>query len=123
LSEASLEIIRSVDWSRADAADGAALLWYVGNRRFFELGLDRRGDVLPVSYDAVVRSPDAAMRVICAFLGLDWAPELAAGIDDRALARREPLPLDPAIRDLCATLAGRLDDAAAAAGARIPGVG
>jgi hypothetical protein len=119
LSEESLDLIRGVDWQRASAADGAALLWYVHNRRFFELGLDTRRDVLPVSYDAMVRAPERSMRTVCRFLGIPWDPGLAARIDDRSLSRRERLALDPRIRSLCEDLAGQLDAATEAASARL----
>lgn len=112
LSDHSLELIRGVDWSRAGPADGAALLWYVVNRQLFELGLDRRDDVLPVSYDTMVRAPEATMRGVCRFLGLRWDPALVAEVDQRSRVPREPLPIDPRIRDLCASLASRLDEAA-----------
>lgn len=118
LSEESLDLIRSVDWARADPADGAAVLWLVLNAQLFERGLDRREDVLPVSYDTVVRAPEATVRVICRFLGVGWDPALAAHIDRRSLRPREPLHLDPAIRERCEVLAARLDAAAATAAAR-----
>jgi hypothetical protein len=121
LSEKSLELIGGIDWDRASPADGAALLWYVVNRQLFELEADRRDDVLPVSYDALVRDPVASMRVMCTFLGMDWDPALAARIDARALRPSEPLPVDPRIRDLCRTLAQQLDAAAAAAADRVRG--
>ena len=118
LSEESLELVRGIDWDRAGPADGAALLWYVVNRQFFERGLDRRDDVLPVSYDAMVRAPQDSTELICRFLGLPWDPALAAHVDERALAPRVPLTVDPSIRALCRALAERLDAAAAAAAAR-----
>jgi hypothetical protein len=119
LSEESLELIRGVDWGRASAADGAAILWVVRNRQFFEFGLEARRDVLPVSYDAMVRAPERSMRAVCRFLDVRWDPGLAARIDDRSLVRREPLALDPRIRSLCEELAARLDAAAEAATARL----
>ncbi len=118
LSEESLDLIRGVDWDRADPADGAAMLWLVLNRQLFERGLDAREDVLPVSYDALVRAPEATVRVICRFLGVPWDPGLAAHIDRRSLRPREPLRLDPAIRERCEVLAARLDAASAAAASR-----
>ena len=118
LSEESLDLIRGVDWHRADPADGAAMLWLVLNRQLFERELDVREDVLPVSYDTVVRAPEATVRVICRFLGVAWDPGLAAHIDRRSLRPREPLRLHPAIRERCEALAARLDAASAAASSR-----
>jgi hypothetical protein len=113
LSEDSLGLIRDIDLGRVAAADGAALLWYVQNRIFFERGLEHRADVLPLSYDALVRAPETTMREVCAFLGVGWEPGIAADIDTRSIAKRPPLLLDPRIRELCDGLAARLDAAAA----------
>jgi Sulfotransferase family len=112
LSDESLDVIRTVDWDRAGPGDGAALLWYVVNQQLFELGLDRREDVLPVSYDAMVSDPQGTMRGVCRFLGMRWDVTLVADVDERSRVARDPLPLDPRIRELCGALAARLDEAA-----------
>jgi hypothetical protein len=115
LSEGSLELIRSVNWERAQPADGAALMWYVKNRTLFEKGLDRRPDVFLVSYDALVREPTATMQKLCRFLGVGWEPKVASHIDRRGTRSRDPVPLDPRIRACCEELTAQLHAAAAAA--------
>jgi hypothetical protein len=115
LSEESLELIRSVNWGRAQPADGAALMWYVKNRMFFERSLDRRPDVFLVSYDALVREPTATMQSLCRFLGVAWEPRVSSHIDCRATRSRDPVSLDPRIRARCDELTAQLDAAAAAA--------
>lgn len=118
LSMHSLAVIRAVDWSRASDADGAALVWYVRNRMFFELGLDSRNDVLPVHYNVLVADPEAITRAVCSFLDVAWDRQVAADIDRRSIGRACRFPIDPAIRDLCDGLTAELDDAAATALAR-----
>jgi hypothetical protein len=118
LSGESLELIRQVDWDRASRADGAILLWFVRNMRFFELGLDARGDLLPLSYDSLVRAPESTMRAVTAFLGAEWDPAMASDIDGRAIGRSERLVIHPDIRARCDALAARLDAVAGAAVAR-----
>jgi hypothetical protein len=118
LSEESLELIRSVDWERAQPADGAALVWYVKNRLFFEMGLDRRPDVLPVSYNALVRAPTATMQTLCGFLGIGWETKVSSHIDRRGDRRRDPVLLDPRIRACCEVLTAQLDAATTAAAER-----
>ena len=81
LSEESLELIRGVDWDRADPADGAAMLWLVLNRQLFERGLDRRETCCPSPTTPWSARPRTTMRVICRFLGVGWDPGLAAHID------------------------------------------
>jgi hypothetical protein len=116
LSEHSLEVIRSVDWARAEPADGIALLWYVKNRLFFEHGLDGRPDVLLVSYGDLVGEPVETSRAVCRFLGAEWRESVCSHIDRRAAKRREPVVLQPRIRELCDELAARIEAAAATAG-------
>src|SRR5205823_5162999 len=62
LSPESLELIGSFDWASMSAASAAALFWYVRNSLFFDLGLERRDDVLLSSYDALVSFPEAGTR-------------------------------------------------------------
>ena len=91
----------------------AALFWYLRNRLYFELGLDRRADVLLVSYGAMVADPAAEMGRICEFLDLPYRAELHAHVDARAAA--EP----PAARDRSAGAAAvRRAGGAAGIGAR-----
>jgi hypothetical protein len=114
LSAASMDIIRSISWQQASAADGAALLWYVKNQLFFELGMDSRADVVPISYETLTREPDRTMRVLCDFAGVAWQPSVSRHIDRRAERAAGPVLLDPRIRSLCTELAERLAAAEAA---------
>jgi hypothetical protein len=110
LSPDSLALIRSFDLTTMSPLSAAALFWYVRNRLFFELGLDRRADVLLVSYDAMVRAPDAEMQRISAFVGFTYDPRLCAGIAPRGTPGQRPaVPLDPRVGALCAELAAQLD--------------
>ena len=111
LSPASVELIRSFDLAAMDPHTGAALFWYVRNELYFTLGLDRRDDVLPVSYGDMVADPPAAARRVCDFIGLPYRPEFAA--DVTAGPARGPLPIDPRVRALCAQLTEQLTGAMA----------
>lgn len=114
LSDDSLRLIGSIDWDAATAADGAALLWYVRNRLFFETGADARPDVLLVTYNELAHTPEATMRAVCRFLEVEWSPVVAAHIDQRAAHGKPPVVLDPEIRARCDSLAAALDKAATA---------
>ncbi|MCU1451669.1 MAG: hypothetical protein JWP02_3839 [Acidimicrobiales bacterium] len=113
LSGESLELIRSFDWSAMSPASGAAFFWYVRNILFFELGLDRRADVLLAGYDALVADPAAGTRALASFLGLAWHPGLAAHIERRDAPTPPPLDLDARVRQRCQELQERLDGLAA----------
>jgi len=114
LSDDSLEVIRSFDWATMSPASAAALFWYVRNSLFFELGLDRRDDVLLSSYDGLIADPEAATRALASFLGLAWRPALAAHIERRDAPEAPPIDIDARVRSLCDDLQRRL--AAASAG-------
>jgi Sulfotransferase domain len=111
LSPHSLELIERLDWSTVDAVSAAALFWYVRNRLYFDLGLDRREDVLLVSYDAMVADPPAEMRRMCSFLGFPYRPRLVAGIGTRRPVTAPTVALQADIATRCAELADRLEAA------------
>jgi hypothetical protein len=108
LSETNRELIASFDWSSTSQASAAALFWYVRNSLFFDLGLDRRDDVLLSSYDALIAAPEAGTRALASFLNLEWHPELAAHIEQRDGRGSTRLDLDPRVRAVCDQLEERL---------------
>jgi hypothetical protein len=114
LSEDSLDLIRSFDWTGMSPASAAALFWYVRNVLFFELGLDARADVLLSSYDALVADPERGTRAVASFLGVEWHPGLAAHIERREAPAPHALDLHPRVRQHCQELEGRLATAATA---------
>jgi hypothetical protein len=116
LSEESLELIRSYDYDTLNAESAAALFWYVRNALFFELGLDRRADVMPISYEALIADPEPVMRALCTFLGFPYDPGLVGHISARRAPIQRPIAVDAGIRRRCQELQDRLD---AAAGARV----
>ncbi|WP_433318577.1 hypothetical protein ACQP0U_12545 [Micromonospora sp. CA-269861] len=112
----TVELIRAHDPQRLDPHSGAALFWYVRNSLVFQLGLDRRADVLLCRYDSLVADPAAQLRRLCAFLDFPYHPRLHAHIARReshgAVGHRR-LPIDPRVRARCDDLTDRLDRAAA----------
>ncbi|MGZ8571490.1 MAG: sulfotransferase domain-containing protein [Actinomycetota bacterium] len=114
LSPDSLELIRSFDLARMNAEAGAALFWFVRNRLYYELGLDRRDDVLLSSYGAMVAEPEPTMRAICSFLDLPFSEGLVAHVDQRASGPRPPLELPDEIRRRCDDLQAQLERSALA---------
>ena len=76
LSEESRAVLKRFHPQDLTPADGSALFWLTRNSLVFELGLDQRDDVMLVSYDSFVESPEPAMRRICDFLDFPFRPEL-----------------------------------------------
>jgi hypothetical protein len=114
ISDASAELVRSFDYSRLSPASGAAMMWLIRNRLYFDLGLDQRPDVYLVSYNAFLEAPDATMQRLCAFLDFPWREDLTRHVSGRPATYFQPLDIDPVIRAECDALAVRL--AAASAG-------
>jgi Sulfotransferase family len=113
LSPASLELLAALELGSLSPESGAALLWYVRNSLYFELGLCDRADVSLVSYEHLLVDPEGSMRRLCDFLDLPFSPGLLAHIRGGPHAAKAPLPLDPLIRDHCDELAERLNLSAA----------
>jgi hypothetical protein len=107
LDDEARALIREFDYDRMTPHAAAALFWYVRNRLFFRLRLDRRADALLSSYDALVDDPEAATRRLCDFLEMPYDPRLCAHVERRA-PRRRPLDIDPRIRALCDGLTAQL---------------
>jgi hypothetical protein len=108
LTGATLEVISSFDYRTMTPETAAALFWWVRNGLYFELGLDDRPDVILASYDSLLADPRTGMGAVCAFLGMEYRPELVAHIAPRT-SGRAPLPIDGRVRHLCDQLQERLD--------------
>jgi hypothetical protein len=104
-----LDLIRTFDYRAMSPASASALFWFLRNTVYFERRLDRREDILLVSYDAFVEDPDTEMRLVCRFLDFPWQPSLVAHVKRRASMAPQRLRLEPRIRGLCDDLQSRLD--------------
>jgi hypothetical protein len=120
LSEESRELLASLDMASLSAESGAALLWYVRNSLYFELGLHQRSDVTLVSYEGLVADPEGCMRDVCAFLGLDYTLALVGHIRPRRVTTL-PVGIDPLVRRHCDDLQRRLDGALPAKPLKVAG--
>lgn len=108
LPEYSRALIRSFDTDTMSPDTAAVLFWCVRNSLFFDLGLDRRDDVLLMSYDDLVRDPATTMRRLCDFLDFPFRRELYAHVDARSSHGRRPLQIDPAVDALADEVTERL---------------
>ena len=117
LSDERLAQLRSFDLEHFSHESAAALFWFLRNSLYFDLGLDRRDDILLASYGRFVEDPESSMRRICEFLGVGYGPEMVAHVDARA-ASTSRVEIDPEVRRLCDELTGRLDAAITGLGPR-----
>jgi hypothetical protein len=117
----SVELVRSFDPGSLSPEAAAVLFWVVRNRLFFDLGLDRRDDVILVSYNEFVRSPEDQMKRLCAFIGLAYRPALCAHVEPRESHGTGGLDLDPRLVELADEVTARLAGAAARPGPPLGG--
>jgi hypothetical protein len=104
-----LELLRSFDYDEITQESASALLWYLRNGLFFDLGLAARDDVLLLSYERFVAEPERFTRIMCDFTGIAYSPRLHAEIAPRPPATAASLELDPGIRELCDDLHRQLE--------------
>jgi hypothetical protein len=108
VSEAHLDLIRSLDVERMSPESASALFWFVRNSQFFEHELHRRSDVMLADYAAFLADPVTAMSRLCAFIGFPYRPELVAHVAPQRRTPRAPVVIDDRIRALCLPLEERL---------------
>ncbi|MDQ6848379.1 MAG: sulfotransferase [Candidatus Dormibacteraeota bacterium] len=110
LSAETLGVLSSFDYRAMTPESAAALMWWMRNGLYFELGLERRDDVMLASYQDLLHDPPGAMGALCSFLDLPYRPGLVAHLRSPSSGHRPRLDVDPRVRALCDQLAGRLDD-------------
>jgi hypothetical protein len=120
ISAVNLDLVRSFDFERMSPESAAALFWYIRNSLFFDLGLDRRVDVTVVSGALLVDQPEHYMRALCRFLGLDFRPDMIAGVAPRGTLGARAVEIDPVVRARCQDLQTRLRLAAERAATGAP---
>lgn len=113
ISDESAKLVRSFDFESLSAESGAALMWLIRNRLYFELGLDKRDDVHLMSYESMLSNPERTMSGLCDFLGFPYDASLVRHVTGREPTYRDPLKIDPVIRAHCDDLARRLRERAA----------
>jgi hypothetical protein len=102
-----------ISWCQSDLTPtaGAAALWWIRNRIYFDLNLDQHPRVMLVRYEDFVRSPATEIARVCDFIGARCSPRLAKAVHSESLRRAEPPPLPVPILDACEALEARLTEA------------
>jgi hypothetical protein len=116
ISAKTSELLSRLDVDRLTESDGAALMWWLRNSLYFDQGLDREPRARLWSYDEFVVRPEPELRSLLEFLGAGYHDFMLRRVHARSLSK-EPAPdLDPAVRDLCESLLGRLNAALSSRG-------
>ena len=95
------EFLRRIMAQGPNAHSSAALMWYLRNRLFFDLGLDRDARVLLIRYEELVQEPEAILKKVTDFLGMPYRRRLAKGIHAASVGRRPMPELDPEVEAAC----------------------
>jgi hypothetical protein len=89
--------------------EGAALLWYIRNRLYFDQQLQSRADVLLVKYEDMVSQPRVYIKRVFDFIGCAFKDKYVADVRTTSIAKRDPPALRQSIRNLCDELQRQLD--------------
>lgn len=100
--------VRAVHRPDLSAYEGALLFWWIRNRFFFSLGLDRHPRVLPLRYEDLVGDPEKLLPEVFAHVGARFSPRFTAQVHSRSLRGEAGEEASPEIRALCARLHERL---------------
>lgn len=89
--------------------DAASLYWYLRNRIYFDLQLDRDPRVLLVQYEHAVLHKERAFRRIFDFLGIPFDPVATTRVFDSSVGKHSRPVINPAIAEACDALMSELD--------------
>lgn len=107
LSEESLSLLKSYDFTEMSPHSAAGLFWCIRNALYFEQALDRDERVLAIAYEDLVGNPEAVMRAVCEHIECRFDRRLIASIHSKSVGRSES-HLDPEIEMLCDSMYQRL---------------
>lgn len=89
--------------------EGAALLWYVRNRIYFDLNLSGNDKVMLVKYEDLVTDPLFHVRRIATFLETEIDDNIVDGVVTTSINKHSAPVINPAIRSHCDKLMNLLD--------------
>jgi hypothetical protein len=91
--------------------DGAALLWYVQNSKFFSLKLHEDNRVLLVRYDDLVTNPEEWFKRVFSFIGCHFSSQYIDGIYDSSIGTDPLVTINANIEPHCEEMLDRLNEA------------
>lgn len=110
VSEYTKKIVRKHFSEDMNPYDAAALFWFVRNRLFFEMNLDKNYNVMTCKYDDLIDYPLKTISNIYKFVGYIYpADKIPVNIYSDSKGRGEKIKLSRAIEILCNDLLNKLD--------------
>lgn len=108
-----VRLLRAMNWQQFADTDWMCLIWWSVNHSLLDHNLaPNRQRIKLLPYDAVVTQPQAYLKKVYSFIGLDYRPGLAAYVHARSVGRGKGLTIDDSVRALCDNVMERLDDLA-----------
>jgi hypothetical protein len=101
MSDSTYEIVQAQMETEMTAATAAALQWFMRNRLFFDQKLEKRSDVLLVSYENLVQAPEATFQGITEFIGIRFIGRMTAKVHARSVKRRPTPEISNGTRMIC----------------------
>ena len=89
--------------------DSACLYWYMRNRIYFDLNLDKDPRVFILQYEDAVLDKENAFRRVFDFLGFPYHSEIVKDIFSTSVGKHPWPSMDPKIREICDDLKAQLD--------------
>lgn len=108
LSQAKLELVTRLYREDMSLHEANAVMWYLRNGLFFDLGASARPDVLLVRYEDLVAHPRERFAELFRFIGLPVPEGIDAAVRRPEGGDRTFPEISPEIRDICDRLHERL---------------
>jgi hypothetical protein len=108
LSEERLQLVARLYREDMSQYEAHAVMWYLRNGLYFDLGAHERKEILLVRYEALVGDPQKQFTRLFSFVGAPVPEGALATIRKSNRPPREAPPISPEIRRLCEELQDRL---------------
>jgi hypothetical protein len=104
------ELIKTYFSETMNPYDAAALFWYVRNRYYFDLGLDKHPRVMKCQYSDFVTSPGQTIQAVYRFVDRPYPGDgILSEIHSTSIGKGRVVELSPEIDNLCNELWLRLN--------------
>ena len=109
MSDWTVNLVRKLCNPGMSPEDGAALLWYVRNLIYFDLGLEKDQRVLLVRYEDLVTRPQQYFPMIFGFIGCYFDRKYIGDIFDTSVKKNAAPAINQEVELLCREMVQRLD--------------
>ena len=104
-----LELVRDHYHEDMSTHAAHALMWYLRNLLFFDLGLHQDPRVLLIKYEDLVTTPDQHFERVFRFLSCPFEARFVAGVYSTSARKKRVLEMPDTIESLCVEVSQRLE--------------